>query len=55
MHTFSSGEGRPLIDEGWSAVREDHDVILEWLSMEGYPKNIRDKRGGCHMEVVPQM
>ena len=53
MRTFSSGGGQSFIHEGWSVVREDHNVILEWLSIEGYPNNIGEKKGERHMEVVP--
>ena len=53
MRTFSSGGERPFIDGGWRAMQEDHNVILGRLSMEGSPKDIKDKTGERHMESVP--
>ena len=36
-------------------VREDYSEILEWLSMEGDPKNIRYKIERDHLENNPQL
>ena len=54
MLTFTSGGERPFIDGEWRAVREDHGVILIWLSMEGDLENIENRIGRYHLEIGPQ-
>ena len=39
----------------WRAVRRYYGAIFGHLSMEEDPADIGEKRGVCHMEIIPRM